>query len=596
MSTSRGEQDQVTSQSSVHGERPPLVESPTPETEESSSNSTSAVLQALSIYEETSGILSRTRDFNFLSNGISSFFSADSTNDESHPMKRTRIRTDTSQILPSTGPDSTSNTHIFSTFDRKTTENTSKQSSPSPTYRNNNDNSNNSDKHNNQLIHRLPLNDHSSQAPQDKNQNIRRTSSFTSKQSEGGASVHKILVTRSYEVKEHILESIFYVSTSAILGSIVRTYLTRIFGFDCENNVVNDFLTSLTSNICVTNGGRTFQTGGALFYDFPANVLGSFILGVVSPRVEERRSRFPWLHRDHALQRDDVFHASLATGFCGCLTTFASWNTQMIVMLDGTYCELGSQVVAVLFGYSIGLMGATCGFQFGRQCGLWMYNLRHAGQDEVDYDEEDVELNAPSQSFIEPGTHSHQGVELVDDDEVKVKPIPNHLHKIPLFLAAAGFLAAFIVGNVVQDIQFYRAMTQLWFLSPAGSLLRWKLSELNLRNGEFWCFNLPHWVPWGTFAANMLAAVTAALLTGIDDRYFSSTDPVESNWILGLLFALSSGFAGSLSTVSTMIKETVLLSEAHVGYAKAHYYAVGTCFTGMLLGLTVYSITVRIHV
>ena len=195
-----------------------------------------------------------------------------------------------------------------------------------------------------------------------------RNNSFNSHHTDAAGSIHRILVTRSYEVQEHYWESIFYVSTSAISGSVVRTYLARIFGFDCETRLFEDFLTPLTSQICVTNGGRTNQTGGALFYDFPANVLGSFIMGLISPRLVERRVRFPWLHRDHPLQRDDVFHASLATGFCGCLTTFASWNTQMVVMLDGSYCELGSQVVPVLFGYMVGLMGATCGFQFGRHC------------------------------------------------------------------------------------------------------------------------------------------------------------------------------------------------------------------------------------
>ena len=226
-----------------------------------------------------------------------------------------------------------------------------------------------------------------------------------------------------------------------------------------------------------------------------------------------------------------------------------------------------------------------------------MHNLRHAGEDDDDMDstDGDVELNTPVASFSEPKhNHSNQGVELVDDDEVKLKPIPNHLHKIPLFLTAAGLLAAFMVGNFVQDIQFYRAMTMLWFFAPAGSLLRWKLSDLNARDGEFRCCKLPHWVPWGTFIANMLAAMTAALLTGLDDRYYIATDPMERNWTIGLLFALTSGFSGSLSTVSTMIKETVLLSETHVGYAKAHYYAVATCFTGMILGLTVYAITVRV--
>ena len=84
----------------------------------------------------------------------------------------------------------------------------------------------------------------------------------------------KIVVTRAYEVKEHYLESIFYVSISAILGSVFRVYMARIFGLDCQYNHFNDFLIPLTSNICVTNDGQSEQTGGALFIGFPSNVFG----------------------------------------------------------------------------------------------------------------------------------------------------------------------------------------------------------------------------------------------------------------------------------------------------------------------------------
>ena len=85
----------------------------------------------------------------------------------------------------------------------------------------------------------------------------------------------RILVTRAYEVKEHYLESVFYVSISAILGSVFRVYMARIFGLDCEyEGGFSDFLSPVATNICVTNGGRTEQTGGALFTDFPSNVFG----------------------------------------------------------------------------------------------------------------------------------------------------------------------------------------------------------------------------------------------------------------------------------------------------------------------------------
>jgi fluoride ion exporter CrcB/FEX len=123
-----------------------------------------------------------------------------------------------------------------------------------------------------------------------------------------------------------------------------------------------------------------------------------------------------------------------------------------------------------------------------------------------------------------------------------------------------------------------------------------RLSALNAKGGRDLCpCVLPDWFPWGTFAANILAATLAACLIGLDDRYFSGTDPLEKNWVHGLLFALNTGLAGSLSTVSTMIKETIIMAEQNPGIAKPHYYTLGTCFSGMLLGLTVYATTVRIN-
>lgn len=409
----------------------------------------------------------------------------------------------------------------------------------------------------------------------------------------------KIFVTRAYEVKEHYLESIFYVSISAILGSVFRVYMARIFGLDCEYKHVNDFFIPLTSKICVTSDGRSAQTGGALFIDLPSNIFGSFLMGMITPPVDKKRARLPWLHRDHPLQRDEVFHASLGTGFCGCLTTFASWNTQMVVMLDGTYCELGSQVVTVLFGYLIGLMGATYGFELGRQCGLWMYNYRHRDDDEMSMRNKmgDIEgscfgdFQTTSQNPTElPG----EGVELVDDDNVTLQPVPSHLHKVPLFLVAVAVLVAFIIGNVVDGSEFYKSMILLWILSPVGSLLRWRLSNLNMKKRI--CTNSPDWIPWGTLFANLFATVISACMEGLKNRYFFGANPESKDqWIYAILFALTTGVAGSLSTVSTMVKESVLLSEDQPGKAQGHCYSMFTCVSGCLLGLLVYAVTIRMN-
>ena len=70
------------------------------------------------------------------------------------------------------------------------------------------------------------------------------------------------------------LESLVYIGVFAIIGTVLRVYMGRFFGSDCSSPT-QDFLTPLSSRICVTNSGKTSYPGGAIFTDLPANMLGS---------------------------------------------------------------------------------------------------------------------------------------------------------------------------------------------------------------------------------------------------------------------------------------------------------------------------------
>ena len=124
---------------------------------------------------------------------------------------------------------------------------------------------------------------------------------------------------------------VLYISSCAVLGSALRVYIGRLFGGDCESKEKIDFFSLLFERICITAGGRTEQTGGALFRDLPANVLGSFAMGILTAKAHS--AALAWHDQNHPLQKHKSLHAGLGVGFCGCLTTFASWNSQMVVML-----------------------------------------------------------------------------------------------------------------------------------------------------------------------------------------------------------------------------------------------------------------------
>ena len=125
------------------------------------------------------------------------------------------------------------------------------------------------------------------------------------------------------------ISHVHFISLFAIFGTIVRIFCGRFFGLDCDPaTAVDDFLLPFSQHICVTSSGKHTR-GGALFTDLPTNMIGSFLIGMLSPLVvpltESGRNTkahpVPWFRLDHPLQRHKAFHAALVTGLCGCLTT-----------------------------------------------------------------------------------------------------------------------------------------------------------------------------------------------------------------------------------------------------------------------------------
>lgn len=98
---------------------------------------------------------------------------------------------------------------------------------------------------------------------------------------------------------------------------------------------------------CVTSPGLS-RLGGALFTDLPANVLGSWAMGLFASGdilaanyhgsgfgLELAATSHPhlpalaFLPPSSPLQKHKALALGLRTGFCGSLTTFASWILQV---------------------------------------------------------------------------------------------------------------------------------------------------------------------------------------------------------------------------------------------------------------------------
>ncbi len=175
--------------------------------------------------------------------------------------------------------------------------------------------------------------------------------------------------------------------------------------------------------------------------------------------------------------------------------------------------------------------------------------------------------------------------------EPKVNPTykyvrPVHLLHLFAFLA----IGLNLVGQCVFQNPFYKNMTAAVVIAPVGALTRWKLSTLN---GSNYVRGFMSWLPWGTLLANILAAIISIICQGLSDRYgkvWNDGNP----WLEPFFFAIKVGFAGSLSTVSTLVKEVANLQQSYPGSAKFVIYSIATLTGGMIFSLFVYMMIVRI--
>jgi len=344
-------------------------------------------------------------------------------------------------------------------------------------------------------------------------------------------------------------------------------------------------LASFFSKICITNNGLTEQTGGALFLDLPANMLGCLIMGMLASSDHP----IPWFRQDHPLQKHSALIAGLGTGFCGCLTTFASWNAQMVRMIDGTDTELGPQVAPALFGYLIGICAACYCFSMGRIIHSLISSIHQQNHDvvpdaEEDLDEEDAIIDNNFQS-----TRHGRGTTVNAWSDFHAM----FLASFGLPLLVVILMTCFLVGALFYEIPFYQEIVLEACVVPLGALTRWKLAKFNQRGHKLipWrlsdaTINSISWIPMGTLAANIIASVLSLLFKAISVRYLSD---YNEPWISQFLPALETGFCGSLSTVSTFVKEIFAMERPYQSF----HYASGSLILAMLLGLLIFSPVVR---
>ncbi|EEB06907.1 hypothetical protein SJAG_01973 [Schizosaccharomyces japonicus yFS275] len=229
---------------------------------------------------------------------------------------------------------------------------------------------------------------------------------------------------------------------------------------------------------------------------------------------------------------------ALTTGYCGSVTTFSSWMLEMFLgmgNIEPSYTRAkGDGFLSLVSIFSITLLMAFAALLYGKRVGstthLWTIK-------------------------------SHR----------LLRPFPAKTHtavRIFLSLLAVCFYVGAALYTAFSTSYAHRKFGFGLVFSPIGALLRLYLS--------LWLNKSSAYLPWGTFAANILGTLILSIMFMIP-RICHVSDISRS-----VLYGVQNGFCGALTTLSTFLNELHKLPDK-----KAYIYGALSVFVGYALVLIV---------
>lgn len=160
------------------------------------------------------------------------------------------------------------------------------------------------------------------------------------------------------------------------LGVLTRIYLGRLFNDGCAGGW----------GLCLTSQSTRDKQYGGEFFDLPANMLGCFFMGFLSTASAlglKSKKSLAFLPHNNWLQNEKEIQVGLRTGYCGSLTTFASWELSLLQLLIGSKGGDGGQWQQWLWGHIIGFELAYASHLVGEHAALSIHRwlLREGAQD-----------------------------------------------------------------------------------------------------------------------------------------------------------------------------------------------------------------------
>lgn len=293
-----------------------------------------------------------------------------------------------------------------------------------------------------------------------------------------------------------------------------------------------------------------------------ANLGGSFFIGFLTEdrRLFQEEWGSPDLKAEHAahvkVKKTIPLYIGLATGFCGCFTSFSSFIKDAFLALSNA---LASPSPTTAFQTETVINSRNGGFSFLAVLAVLII--------EPSVSISALKAGAHFALLLEPITPTipHRFGRKVLDPIITVLAFGCWL--------AAIFLSIWPPGN---DIHWrFRGLLPVAF-SPVGCMLRFYLSRhLNGRLPSF---------PLGTFVANILGTAILGMAYDLQHARGIAASPDGSPGACSVLQGVIEGFCGCLTTVSTWVLELDGLRRRHAWFYGLTSVVVGLALLVVIMG------------
>jgi fluoride exporter len=293
-----------------------------------------------------------------------------------------------------------------------------------------------------------------------------------------------------------------------------------------------------------------------------ANLGGSFVMGFLSEDRRLFREEWGWPTPDASssergkVKKTIPLFIGLATGFCGCFTSFSSFIRDAFLALTNA---LESPSPTSPYHTDPNISSRNGGFSF---LALMAVLIVHP---------------AVSMSGLKAGAHFALLLQPITP-VLPFRPTLRFLDPLGVVLAFGCWIGAIVISiappgdSTTGNDWRSRAALPLVF-SPLGCLLRFYASKhLNARIPSF---------PLGTFTVNIFGTMVLGMAW---DLQHARTVGASSNFPCSVLQGIMEGFCGCLTTVSTWVLELQGLRRRHAWVYGLASVVVGLGFMVIIMG------------